>query len=293
MFWRKKEKIVTEKGKKLEVPDGLWQKCDACGEILYRKQLEDNLWVCPKCSFHFRIGHRKYIEILLDNGKIELMDNDLSAVDPLKFPKYKEKVKKSQEKTSLKEGVVSGLTKIGGIDCVFVVTDFDFIGGSMGSVVGERVARAIRKARELKIPLIILTASGGGARMQEGIFSLMQMVKTSGELALLAKERIPYITILTHPTMAGVMASFASLGDIILAEPGALLGFTGPRVIEQTIKEKLPEGFQRSEFLLKHGFVDIVVQRKNLRDTLIRILDFFINTRKSIDREEKEVKMEE
>lgn len=277
MFWRKKEKIVAEKGKKLEVPDGLWLKCDACGEILYRKQLEDNLWVCPKCSFHFRIGHRKYIEILLDDGKIESMDDDLSAVDPLKFPKYKDKLKKSQEKISLKEGVVSGLAKIGDFGCVFAITDFGFIGGSMGSVVGEKIARAIRKARELKIPLVILTASGGGARMQEGIFSLMQMAKTSGELALLAKERIPYITILTHPTMAGVMASFASLGDIILAEPGALLGFTGPRVIEQTIKEKLPDGFQKSEFLLKHGFVDIVVQRKALRDTLIRILDILSN----------------
>lgn len=289
MFWRKKEKIVAKKGKKLDMPDGLWLKCDACGEILYRKQLEDNLWVCPKCNFHFRISHRKYIEILLDEGRIKSMDDTLSTIDPLKFPKYKEKLKKSQEKTSLKEGVVSGLAKIGGFDCVFAITDFDFIGGSMGSVVGEKIARAIRKARELKIPLVILTASGGGARMQEGILSLMQMVKTSGELALLSKERVPYITILTHPTMAGVMASFASLGDIIIAEPGALLGFTGPRVIEQTIKEKLPEGFQRSEFLLEHGFVDMVVQRKALRDTLIRILEILQN--KTIDKEEKKSKI--
>ncbi len=289
MFWRRKEKIVTKKGKKLDVPDGLWLKCDACGEILYRKQLEDNLWVCPKCNFHFRISHKKYIEILLDDGRIEPMDETLSTIDPLKFPKYKEKLKKSQEKTSLKEGAVSGLTKIGGFDCVFAITDFDFIGGSMGSVVGEKIARAIRKARELRIPLVILTASGGGARMQEGILSLMQMVKTSGELALLSKERVPYITILTHPTMAGVMASFASLGDIIIAEPGALLGFTGPRVIEQTIKEKLPEGFQRSEFLLKHGFVDIVVQRKEIRPTLIRILEILQN--KTIDKEERKSKI--
>lgn len=289
MFWRKKDKIVAKKGKKLDMPDGLWLKCDACGEILYRKQLEDNLWVCPKCNFHFRISHRKYIEILLDEGRIKSMDDTLSTIDPLKFPKYKEKLKKSQEKTSLKEGVVSGLAKIGGFGCVFAITDFDFIGGSMGSVVGEKIARAIRKARELKIPLVILTASGGGARMQEGILSLMQMVKTSGELALLSKERVPYITILTHPTMAGVMASFASLGDIIIAEPGALLGFTGPRVIEQTIKEKLPEGFQRSEFLLEHGFVDMVVQRKALRDTLIRILEILQN--KTIDKEEKKSKI--
>jgi len=269
VFFRKK---AEKPEKKPEVPDGLWLRCESCGEILYRKELEANLWICPKCNFHFRISCQKYLELLLDNGKLKEFDEKIESVDPLGFPKYKEKLKASQEKTGLVEGVLTGYATIGGIKVVFGITDFGFIGGSMGSVVGEKVARALRRARKEKLPCIILTASGGGARMQEGILSLMQMVKTSAEVALLHKEKVPYINILTHPTMAGVMASFASLGDIIIAEPGALLGFTGPRVIEQTIGEKLPPGFQRSEFLLEHGMVDMVVSRKELRNTLIRIL---------------------
>lgn len=269
-MWFKK-KVEAKPEEKLKLPRGLWVKCDTCGEILYRKELEKNLWICPKCNFHFRINCRNYISLLLDNAAFDEQDTNLEALDPLGFQDYKKKLKIDQEKTGLKEGVVYGFAAIGGVPVVFAAMDFRFRGGSMGSVIGEKIARAIRVAREKKIPLIILSASGG-ARMQEGIFSLMQMAKTSAELALLAQEKIPYISILTNPTLAGVMASYGSLGDIIIAEPGAELGFTGSRVIQQTIGEKLPEGFQRSEFLLEHGMVDLVVSRKDLRNTLIKIL---------------------
>lgn len=270
-MWFKK-KIEAKAEDKLKLPDGLWAKCEACGEILYRKELEKNLWICLKCQFHFRISCRDYIALLLDDAQFDELDIDLESQDPLEFAGYKKKMKEAQQKMQMKDAVVYGVTKIGGHAIVFAAMDFGFMGGSMGSVVGEKVARAIRLAYEKEIPLIILSASGG-ARMQEGILSLMQLAKTSAELALLNQKRIPYISILTHPTTAGVMASYASLGDIIIAEPGALLGFTGPRVIEQTIGGKLPPGFQRSEFMLDHGMVDIVVSRKELRNTLIRILN--------------------
>jgi acetyl-CoA carboxylase carboxyl transferase subunit beta len=270
-MWFKK-KIEAKPEEKLKLPDGLWDKCEACGEILYRKELEKNLWICPKCQFHFRISCRDYITLLLDDAEFEELDAHLEPLDPLDFPGYKKKMKEAQLKKEMKDAVVYGTTRIGGTPIVFAAMDFGFMGGSMGSVVGEKVARAIRLAHDKEIPLIILSASGG-ARMQEGILSLMQLAKTSAELALLDKKKIPYISILTHPTTAGVMASYASLGDIIIAEPGALLGFTGPRVIEQTIGGKLPPGFQRSEFMLEHGLVDIVISRKELRNTLIRILD--------------------
>jgi len=269
-MWFKK-KIEAKPDEKLQLPDGLWDKCEACGEILYRKELEKNLWICPKCQFHFRISCRDYITLLLDDAKLEELDANLEPLDPLEFPGYKKKMKEAQQKKQMKDAVVYGTTHIDGTPIVFAAMDFGFMGGSMGSVVGEKVARAIRLAHDKEIPLIILSASGG-ARMQEGILSLMQLAKTSAELALLHKKKIPYISILTHPTTAGVMASYASLGDIIIAEPGALLGFTGPRVIEQTIGGKLPPGFQRSEFMLEHGLVDIVISRKELRNTLIRIL---------------------
>ena len=270
-MWFKK-KVEAKREEKLRLPDGLWTKCETCGEILYRKELEKNLWICPKCNFHFRINCRIYVSLLLDDAALDELDANLEPLDPLEFPEYKKKIRVAQINNQMKEGVIYGLAKIGGNLIVFVAMDFGFMGGSMGSVIGEKVARAIRLAREKEVPLIILSASGG-ARMQEGIFSLMQMAKTSAELALLAQKKILYISILTHPTTAGVMASYASLGDIIMAEPGALLGFTGPRVIEQTIGEKLPAGFQRSEFLLEHGLVDIVVSRKELRTTLIKIID--------------------
>ena len=270
-MWFKK-KIEAKPEEKLQLPDGLWDKCEACGEILYRKELEKNLWICPKCQFHFRVSCRDYITLLLDDAKLDELDANLEPLDPLDFPGYKKKMKEAQQKKQMKDAVVYGTTRIGGTPIVFAAMDFGFMGGSMGSVVGEKVARAIRLAHDKEIPLIILSASGG-ARMQEGILSLMQLAKTSAELALLNRKKIPYISILTHPTTAGVMASYASLGDIIIAEPGALLGFTGPRVIEQTIGGKLPPGFQRSEFMLEHGLVDIVISRKELRDTLIRILN--------------------
>jgi len=221
---------------------------------------------------HFRISCRDYITLLLDNAHLDELDADLEPLDPLEFPGYKKKLKEAQQKTEMTDAVVYGLSSIDGVPLVFAAMDFGFMGGSMGSVVGEKVARAIRLAYDKEFPLIILSASGG-ARMQEGILSLMQLAKTSAELALLSQKRIPYISILTHPTTAGVMASYASLGDIIIAEPGALLGFTGPRVIEQTIGSKLPPGFQRSEFMLDHGLVDMVVSRRELRETLIKILN--------------------
>jgi acetyl-CoA carboxylase carboxyl transferase subunit beta len=270
MWFKKKVKAKPEE--KLKLPDGLWAKCETCGEILYRKELEKNLWICPKCLFHFRISCRDYVTLLLDDAKLDEMDTDLEPMDPLEFPGYKKKLKNSQQKMHMRDAVVYGPAKIGGIPVVFAAMDFGFMGGSMGSVVGEKVARAIRLAYDKGIPLIILSASGG-ARMQEGILSLMQLAKTSAELALLSQKQIPYVSILTHPTTAGVMASYASLGDIIIAEPGALLGFTGPRVIEQTIGGKLPPGFQRSEFMLEHGLVDIVISRKELRSTLTKILN--------------------
>ncbi len=269
-MWFKK-KIQAKPDEKLVLPEGIWVKCESCGEILYRSELEKNLWICTKCNFHFRISSRSYISLLLDNGVLEEMDQDIEPADPLDFPEYKKKLKSAQQNSKMKEGLLYGSAMIGNIPVVFATMDFAFMGGSMGSVVGEKVARAIRLASKDKKPLIILSTSGG-ARMQEGIFSLMQLSKTSAELALLAQKKVPYISILTHPTMAGVMASYASLGDIIIAEPGALIGFTGPRVIEQTIGEKLPPGFQRSEFMLEHGMIDLLVSRKELRNTLIRIL---------------------
>ncbi len=258
--------------RKLEIPDGLWQRCDSCHEILYRKTLEKNFFICPRCNYHFRISSRQYIELLLDQGKIEEFDSDMIPTNPLGFPNYEIRIKETQAKTSLNEGFIYGKGKIIEKEVVLGVMDFNFIGGSMGSVVGEKVAQSIRLARKEKIPVIIISTSGG-ARMQEGIFSLMQMAKTSAELALLSQAKIPYISIVTNPTFAGVMASYASLGDIIIAEPGAILGFTGPRVIAQTIGEKLPEGFQSSDFLLKHGFVDMVVSRKDLKETISKILN--------------------
>ncbi|MEO0114476.1 MAG: acetyl-CoA carboxylase, carboxyltransferase subunit beta [candidate division WOR-3 bacterium] len=263
------EKTIVRRA---EIPDGLWQRCDSCHEILYRKTLEKNFFICPRCNYHFRISSRKYVELLLDQGSLLEFDADMVPTDPLDFPNYDAKIKEAQAKTALKEGFIYGKGKINDIVVVFGAMDFNFIGGSMGSVVGEKVARAIRLARQEKTPLIIISTSGG-ARMQEGIFSLMQMAKTAAELALLHQAKIPYISIVTNPTFAGVMASYASLGDIIIAEPGAILGFTGPRVIEQTIGEKLPEGFQSADFLLKHGFIDIVVPRKDLKETLSKILD--------------------
>ncbi len=269
-MWSKKE-VQPKPQQKLDLPPGIWLKCDSCGEILYRNELEKNLWICNKCNFHFRINCKKYIELLLDEGKLEEFNNHIEPLDPLEFPDYKKKIKDAQKKTGMKEGIITGIGAIGSVPLVFCAMEFGFIGGSMGSVIGEKVARAIRMAKEKSFPLIIISTTGG-ARMQEGILSLMQMVKTSAELALFSQKKLLYISILVNPSYAGVMASYASLGDIIIAEPGAMMGFTGPRVIEQTIGEKLPPGFQRSEFMMEHGLVDLLVSRKDLRNTLIRIL---------------------
>jgi acetyl-CoA carboxylase carboxyl transferase subunit beta len=273
-MWSKKD-LKAKPAEKLNLPEGIWLKCDSCGEVLYRNELEKNLWICSKCNFHFRINCRQYISLLLDDGKLDEFNAHLESLDPLEFPDYKKKLKAAQQKTGMKEGIITGTTSIGGIPVVFGAMEFGFIGGSMGSVIGEKVARAIRTAREKEIPLIIISTTGG-ARMQEGILSLMQMVKTSSELALLNQKKILYISILVNPSYAGVMASYASLGDIIIAEPGAMMGFTGPRVIEQTIGEKLPPGFQRSEFMMEHGLVDLLVSRKDLRNTLIKILTLVV-----------------
>lgn len=279
MDWFRKSKQGLVSQQKKEIPDGLWTKCKGCGEVVYTKVLDENLWVCPNCNYHFRINARKIIDLLLDNGEIETYDENLVSLDPLSFrdsKKYTDRIKASQSKTGLKDGIVSGYGNIDGIKVSFAVMDFTFMGGSMGSVVGEVVARTIERALEKEIPLIIVSCSGG-ARMQEGILSLMQMAKTSALLALLAKKKIPFISILTNPTTAGVMASYASLGDIIIAEPKALLGFAGPRVIQQTIGQDLPEGFQSSEFFLEHGFLDIITERKDLRRNLSLCLSYTYN----------------
>ncbi len=263
--------------KKSKIPDGLWTKCEDCGDIIFNKVLEENTMVCVKCNYHFILGTDKRIEATLDAGSFEELDSDLSSIDLLDFqgPKtYKEKLKKDAEITGLKEAAVYGKGKIESNDVVLAVTDSRFIMGSMGSVVGEKITRAIELAEEEKLPLIVISGSGGGARMYEGIFSLMQMAKTSAALSRLNKSGGLFISILTNPTMAGVLASFASLGDVIIAEPKSLIGFTGPRVIEQTIRQKLPEGFQKSEFLLEHGFIDMIVSRKDIRNKLSSLIDY-------------------
>lgn len=277
MEWFRKAKEGLARQEKKEIPDGLWSKCTACGEIIYTKQLEANYWICPNCCFHFRISSQKYINMILDDGALEEYDANLESLDPLKFKdskRYPDRIKAAQVKSGLKDAVVAGLGSINGIKISFAIMDFNFVGGSMGSVVGEKIARAIERSLEHKIPLIIVSCSGG-ARMQEGILSLMQMAKTSALLAILHQKQIPYISVLTNPTTAGVMASYASLGDVIIAEPQALLGFAGPRVIQQTIGQELPPGFQSSEFFLEKGFLDKIVDRSQLRDTLTMLLKYF------------------
>lgn len=276
MEWFRKAKSGLVSQERKDIPEGLWTKCTSCGEIVYSKKMEQYLWVCPACNFHFRIPSRKYIALLLDDGYLEEMDTRLASADPLKFrdsKKYPDRIRAADEKTGGTEGLITGLGKMGGVPVSFSIMDFAYIGGSMGSVIGERVARSIERAIDKEIPLIIVSCSGG-ARMQEGVLALMQMAKTSGLLAVLSDKKVPFISILTNPTTGGVMASFASLGDVIIAEPKALLGFAGPRVIQQTIGQDLPEGFQSSEFLLAKGFLDKVVERKDLRDTTIALLKY-------------------
>lgn len=273
-FKRSRENISPDTLKK-ELPDGLWEKCPSCNEIIHKKQLETNLWTCHKCNYHFRIGSDEYIKILLDDGSFKEIHKKMCSGDPLEFTdtkKYKDRITDTIKKLGLYDAIKTGTGKINEKDVAFGCMDFKFIGGSMGSVVGEKIARLADKAYENKIPLIIISASGG-ARMMEGAFSLMQMAKTSSRLARLADAKIPYISIVTDPTTGGTTASYAMLGDVNLAEPQALIGFAGPRVIRQTIGKDLPEGFQRSEFLLEHGFVDVITHRKEMKDTVFNLLN--------------------
>ncbi|MCM8787128.1 MAG: acetyl-CoA carboxylase, carboxyltransferase subunit beta [Candidatus Omnitrophica bacterium] len=263
--------------RKKNIPDGLWSKCPSCSQLIFNKILQENLKVCTKCNYHFPLTCWERIDLLVDKNTFIEFFKDMESSDPLDFkgPKsYKEKLKEDTQTTSLNEAAIVGEAKIDNKDIAIGFTDFRFIMGSMGSVVGEKITRITENAIEKKIPLIIVSGSGGGARMYEGMFSLMQMAKTSGALALLKKKNIPYISVLTHPTMAGVLASFAGLGDVIIAEPGALIGFTGPRVIKQTIRQELPAGFQTAEFNLSHGMIDMVVHRKELKITLSKLLSY-------------------
>jgi acetyl-CoA carboxylase carboxyl transferase subunit beta len=263
--------------RKLQMAEGLWIKCESCKEIVYRAEMERAGKVCPKCHYSFRISARERIALLADPGSFEARDAGLASADPLGFKdtrRYRDRLRAARQKTGTSDAVVCGLARIGGYPTVLCVFEFGFLGGSMGSVVGEALTRAIELAVERRLPLVIVSASGG-ARMQEGILSLMQMAKTSAALARLAEARLPYVSVLTDPTTGGVTASFAMLGDVILAEPRALIGFAGPRVIAETIRQPLPDGFQRSEFLLEHGQLDAIVERRDLKDVLRRLLAFF------------------
>lgn len=257
-----------------------WVKCGKCRALIYRDEWERNFKVCPRCGHHHPIGAWERLRMTVDEGSFEEFDRDIRPANPLGFPGYEEKLEKGRRQTGLPDAVLTGKAKIGGHEVVIGVTDSGFMMGSMGSVVGEKVTRALERALEWGVPAIMISGSGGGARMQEGMLSLMQMAKTASAVARLNKAGIPYITVLTHPSMAGVLASWAALGDIVIAEPGALIGFTGPRVIEQNLGKKLPPGFQSAEFQLEHGFVDMVLPRKEIRPTLIRILDIICDRRR-------------
>jgi len=277
MSWFEKlmpSRIRIEGTSKRAVPEGLWTKCPGCSAILYRAEMERSLDVCPKCNHHNRIGARRRIDTFLDPEPREEIAGGLEPQDPLKFKdskKYKDRITQAQKQTGEKDALVVVRGQVKGMDLVAAAFEFGFMGGSMGSVVGERFVQGVNQALEHRIPMVCFSASGG-ARMQESLFSLMQMAKTSAALGRMSKQGLPFISVLTDPTMGGVSASLAMLGDVNVAEPNALVGFAGPRVIEQTVREKLPEGFQRSEFLLEHGAVDMIVDRRDLRDTLVSIL---------------------
>lgn len=274
-WFRRTKKGLLSTAKKV-IPDGLWIKCPKCSEYLYKRELERNCWICGQCNYHFRISSSEYFKILLD-GDYEEFSEKLKSNDPLKFKdskRYTDRLKEAHAKTGLYDAVVTVEGAIARHRVILCVMDFNFIGGSMGSVVGEKIARAIDRAREKRLPLIIVSSSGG-ARMQEGVLSLMQMAKTSARLTQFHESGGFFISILTDPTTGGTTASFAMLGDVIIAEPGALIGFAGERVIKQTIGKDLPEGFQRAEFLLEKGFVDMISDRSKIKNTVIRLLDFF------------------
>lgn len=279
MPWFIRNKQNIEETQPAYMPDGLWTKCPSCGEVLYKKQMEDNNYVCVKCSHHFRISGLDYITLLTDEGTFIETHTDIKSSDPLQFidtKDYPSRLEEAYKKTNLNEAITTGLGKLEGNEISLAVMNFNFIGGSMGSVVGEKIFRAAKDALEKKIPYIIVSASGG-ARMQEAALSLMQMPKTAAILAELKNNGIPYISLLTDPTTGGVTASYAMLGDLNIAEPGALIGFAGPRVIEQTIRKKLPPGFQRSETVIETGFIDAIINRNDLKRTLSIILKWFKN----------------
>ncbi len=278
MSWFKRDKKaidqVTPPEERRVRTEGLWMKCESCRAIVFRKDLEENLFVCPKCQFHFRVNSKKRLELLFD-GKWTEHDAGMISTDPLKFvdtKPYARRIKDAQRKLGMNDAVITAEGKLNGKPVICCAMEFGFIGGSMGAVVGEKVTRAIEMAMETRQPLIVVSCSGG-ARMMEGTISLMQLAKVSAALARLDEEKLPYISVLTDPTTGGVTASFAMLGDLNIAEPGALIGFAGPRVIEQTIRQKLPEGFQRSEFLLEHGFLDAVVHRKDMKGFISSAID--------------------
>ncbi len=279
-WFRKAKKPRTPVDSKLsKVPEGLWVRCEGCKQIIYQKEVERNSNVCPKCNYHFRILSKERLTSLLDNGIYQELDTDIYSIDALKFKdhkSYKDRLRAYRERSGANDAIINARGKLGGYAVMMCVMEYGFMGGSMGSVVGEKVTRAIERCLEEDIPLIIVSSSGG-ARMQEGALSLMQMAKISAALGKLHEKGTPYISILTDPTTGGVTASYAMLGDVNIAEPRALIGFAGPRVIQQTIKETLPEGFQRSEFLLKHGMLDFIVERSKLRETLIQCLRFMVN----------------
>ncbi len=278
MAWFKKGKTEeVEPPKRSKTAEGMWLKCNHCREIVYRKEVDRNNKVCPKCDYHFPISVIERINLLVDLGTFKEWDSELEPQDPLQFQDtrtYKDRIKAQQEKTGRKDAMVIGQGVINGRKVALCVFDFGFMGGSMGSVVGEKICRAVDRALELRMPLILVTASGG-ARMQEGILSLMQMAKTSAAVAKLGEAKLPFISILADPTFGGVTASIAMLGDVIIAEPKALIGFAGPRVIEQTIKQQLPDQFQRAEFLLDHGMIDMIVERKQLKEAVSTLVGHF------------------
>jgi acetyl-CoA carboxylase carboxyl transferase subunit beta len=290
MSWLKRERtgIKPKKTERPELPEGLWTKCEGCGEALFQTVLEENLWTCPHCQHHFRVPARTYQEILTDPDSFDQRFADLESADPLEFRdarmRYPDRIQLAQKDTGQKDAAISGIATVGGKPVSLTIMDFFFMGGSMGSVVGEKVARSIELAMAERRALVVVSATGG-ARMQEGILSLMQMVKTSALLARLQDEGLPFVSILTDPSMAGVLASYASLGDVIVAEPGALVGFAGARVIRQTIGEDLPPGFQRAEFVQAKGFIDRVVHRKQMREEVARLLEFFWRSTRGFARE--------
>ena len=276
-FKRSKENIATAT-QKTDVPDGTWIKCPECGEMMHKKQWESNMYLCIKCSHHFRIGSEEYFKILLDEDSFKEMDKKMRSMDPLEFEDtkpYKKRLEETIKSTNLFDAVRIGTGKIDGIEVVIACMDFGFIGGSMGSVVGEKISRAIDRSLKTKNPLIIISSSGG-ARMMEGAISLMQLAKTSTKLAKLDEEKIPYISILTNPTTGGTTASFSMLGDFNIAEPKALIAFAGPRVVKQATGKDLPAGFQRAEFLLEHGFIDFIVSRKDIKEKISQILKLIL-----------------